>query len=463
MTNLNIVILCGGSGSRLWPLSRELLPKQFLKLVSKEYTMFQMTCNRIRNLKYNKIFIICNQEHILLAEQQIEEIGITNYQLIGEPFGKNTSSAVAIACQLSSTTDNLLVVSSDHVFNDQKFIDCVNDGLNIINSGIIVFGIKPDYPETGYGYLQYEGQQLLRFVEKPHKEVAERYLAKGNYLWNSGNFLFKNSIMIKEFNIYASDIWNQVKLTLDNSKILNNKLKLNPDFFSLVNPEDLSIDYAIMENHQHGKVIKYDSLWSDIGSFKSLYDFKSLGTDTNVFDGLIYNLDSKNCYVKSDKIVSLIGVDNLVVIDTDDVLLISEKERSQDVKKVVNILKKENRIETKLHNKVFRPWGWYININGDDHSGSKVKRITVLPGKRLSLQSHKSRSEHWVITKGNAVVQLGEKKIEMKVNDYIFIPTLEKHRMENLSDKLVEFVETQIGDYLGEDDIIRYQDDFGRE
>lgn len=463
MSNLNIVILCGGTGSRLWPLSRELLPKQFLKLVSEEYTMFQLTCNRVKKLEYNQIFIICNQEHLSLAEQQIEEIEINNYQLIAEPFGKNTSSAVAIACQLSLPTDNLLVVSSDHVFDDQKFIDSVNNGLSVINKGIIVFGIKPNYPETGYGYLQYEDQKLVRFIEKPQKEIAEQYLLEGNYLWNSGNFLFKNCIMIQEFNIYALDIWNQVKLTLDNSKKLENKLMLNPDFFKLVNPDDLSIDYAIMEKHQNGQVIKYDGLWSDIGSFKSLYDFKSFESNSNVFEGLIYNLGSKNCYVKSDKMVSLIGVDNLIVINTDDVLLISEKERSQDVKKMVNILKQENRLETKLHNKVYRPWGWYININGDNFSGSKVKRITVLPGKRLSLQSHNSRSEHWVITKGKAIVQLGDKKFEMSVNDHIFIPIFEKHRMENHSNNLVEFVETQIGDYLGEDDIIRYQDDFGRQ
>lgn len=462
MKNLNIVILCGGSGSRLWPLSREFLPKQFLKLVSNQYTMFQMACNRVSNLSYYKLYIICNLNHTFLVEQQLSELGIKNYQIIGEPFGKNTSAAIAVACQLTNLNDNLLVISSDHVFNDKQFIESVSQALKIVEKGIVVFGIVPNYPETGYGYLKYNGNQLIEFVEKPNIETAQQYLNDGNYLWNSGNFLFRNKTMKDEFLKFQPEIWNQVNLTLENSINIKNQIKLNPDFFKEVNPNDLSIDYAIMEKHLLGQVIKYDSLWCDIGSFKSLADYKSIYTENNVFEGLVYNIDSKNNYIKSDKIVATIGISNLVIIDTDDALLISDKKKTQDVKKIVQALNAEKRIETKLHTKVFRPWGWYININGNDYSGSKVKRITVLPGKRLSLQSHNFRSEHWVITNGKATVQLGDKEIELKVNDHVFIPVLEKHRMENKSDQLVEFVETQIGDYLGEDDIVRYQDDFGR-
>lgn len=460
---LNIVILCGGSGSRLWPLSRTLLPKQFLNLTNKDLTMFQNTCKRIENLCYEQLYIICNQDHIFLIEQQLQDLNIVNYKLIIEPYGKNTAPAIALSCQLINSESNILVLASDHIFNDTKLVNCINTGLKLTDEGIVVFGITPTKPETGYGYIRYQDNNLVTFNEKPTFEIAKKYLEDGNYLWNSGNFLFKNKLMIEEFQKHATDIYTQVKLTLENSgTFINRQLKLNPDFFKNVNPGDLSIDYAIMEKHTSGKVVIYDGLWSDIGSFQSLYEYKSLGTNINVNDGDIYNVETSNCYIKSNKLVATLGIENLAIVDTEDALLVANKDKCQDIKKIVKLLEKDNKNEIKFHTRVYRPWGWYINIEGNDYSGSKVKKIVVLPGKRLSLQSHNYRHEHWVITKGTPIVQLGETFIKMKENEHIYIPIKEKHRMENKTNKIVEFIETQIGEYLGEDDIIRYQDDFGR-
>lgn len=459
---LNVVIMCGGNGTRLWPLSREKLPKQFLKLTSKEFTMFQLTCLRVKNLKYNKLVVICNEQHMFLAKQQLEDLNIENYQLIGEPFGKNTCAAIATACKVSDNDSNLLVMSSDHIWDDNKFIESVNNGLKLVNQGIVVFGIKPSYAETGYGYFNFDDSNLIKFVEKPDIIKAKEYLKSGDYLWNSGNFLFSKKMMTNELKSHANDIFKAVSETLDKSGNLNNlEIKLNKDHFK--NVRDESIDYAVMENHKTGKVVSYDGYWSDIGSFKSLHDHLPKDNKGNVLDGDVRCIDTTNSLIQSEnKLVTTLGVDNLVVIDTRDTLFIADKERSQDVKLFVKDLKKDNRDETKVHAKAFRPWGWYINIDGNDHSGSKVKRIGVYPGKRLSLQSHKQRSEHWVVVKGKAKVQVGEDFHLLHANQSVYIPIGVLHRIENVGDEMVEFIETQIGDYLGEDDIVRYEDDFGR-
>ena len=473
MTNLNVIIICGGSGTRLWPLSRKLLPKQFLKITDNEKTMFQLSCLRVKKLDYKKLLILCNQDHIFLAQQQLEELGITRYQIVGEPVARNTAPVIALACQLLPSDSNILVMSSDHVFNDQKFCSLVNKGLNISQHGIVTFGIKPTCPHTGYGYIKYEsennqqeGISLVEFVEKPSLEKAQEYLKDKNYLWNSGNFLFSNEIMTKEFKNYCPEMWNDVSHVLNKSAYNSETkiMKLDKELFSKLNPNDLSIDYAIMEKHIGGKVLIYNGLWSDIGSFESLYEYKLTSESENVFEGIVYNDQCTNCLIESkgDKIVAAIGLDNIVVVDTEDALLVANKSQSQGIKKIVKKLQQDKKHQIDYHIKVYRPWGYYININGDDYSGSKVKRIVVYPGKRLSLQSHNNRSEHWVITKGNARVQVGDDFYNLTVNEHIFIPVTKKHRMENLSDQIIEFVETQIGDYLGEDDIIRYQDDFGR-
>ena len=459
---LNIVIMCGGSGTRLWPLSREKMPKQFLKLTDKNYTMFQLTCLRVKDLDYKTLLVICNKEHTFLVEKQLEELNIINYKIVAEPFGKNTCAAIATSCILTNPEFNLLVMSADHIWNDEHFIYSVKKGLKYVNEGIVVFGVKPSYPETGYGYLNFSGEKLIKFVEKPDIELAKKYYKSENYLWNSGNFLFNNTIMTQELKKYSNDIYESVSNTILNSGNLDKQIiLLNKDFFIKVRDE--SIDYAVMEFHKEGRIILYDSYWSDIGSFKALHEYFKKDENGNVLHGDIKTIDTNNSYISTDsKLITTLGINNLVIIDTKDTLFIADKEKSQDVKLFVNELKKENRNETIIHSKVYRPWGWYLCIDGDDYSGSKVKRICVYPGKRLSLQSHERRAEHWVIVKGTAKVQIGKDFHILNPNQSIYIPTGSLHRMENIGTEIVEFIETQIGEYLGEDDIIRYEDDFGR-
>ena len=460
-TNLSIVIMSGGSGTRLWPLSRKLLPKQFLKLTNNNHTMYQTSCLNALKLNPVEIVIVCNEQHKFLASQQLEEINIHNYKIICEPFGRNTAAAVSLACCVINKENDIFVMTSDHVWDSEELCNSINKAIKINdNQNILVFGIKPTYPETGYGYIKYENNNLIEFVEKPDLEKAEEYL-NGNYLWNSGNFFFTNSYMINQLEKYSFDVINNVRLTLKNSNNQNKIISLNPDYFDKV-PE-ISIDYAVMEKQVKGIVIKYDGLWADIGSLLSLHNFKEKDNNNNTKEGDIYTIDTRNCFIHSEeRLVATLGVNNLAIIDTKDVLLVVDINRSQDVKLFVKQLEKEKREEIVCHSKVFRPWGWYKNIEGNNLSGFKVKRIGVYPGKKLSLQSHNHRSEHWVIVKGKAKVQVGKDFLILNENQHVYIPKETLHRMENIGKEELEFVETQIGSYLGEDDIIRYEDDFGR-
>jgi mannose-1-phosphate guanylyltransferase/mannose-6-phosphate isomerase len=466
-SSLTVVIMCGGNGTRLWPLSRVLLPKQFLKLTDKKYTMFQLSLLTAQNLNPDNYIVVCNSKHQFLAKEQLEELSISNYKIIAEPFGKNTAAAIASACQVTSNNSNMLVMTADHMWDHRCFKNAVHSGLELIDntsnnqSSIVVFGTQPTYPETGYGYINYENNNLIKFVEKPNKDIAESYLEKGNYLWNSGNFLFKRSTMRQNFMEHAKDIWKSVLFTVQLSDERDKVLTLDSEQFNKVRDE--SIDYAVMEFHQGGKVVPYSGYWSDIGSFKSLHSHLPKDNDGNYLEGDVMSVDTKNCLVKSEgRLITTLGVEDLVIIDTRDTLFVAHRERSQDVKQFVKKLKLENRSEPYCHAKVYRPWGWYINVEGTDTSGFKVKRIGVYPGKRLSLQSHKRRSEHWVIAKGKAKVRVGDDELILHVNQHVYIPKGSLHRMENIGEELVEFVETQIGDYLGEDDIERFEDDFGR-
>lgn len=456
---MDCMIMCGGNGTRLWPLSRKKLPKQFLKLTDKKYSMFQLTCIRLKKIKnIRKIYFVSNIIHNFLIKEQVEELNIKNYMIISEPFGKNTCAAITSVLSLSDS-NNLLVMASDHIWDNDKFSVAVNDALEI-NDSVVVFGIKPNYPETGYGYINFKGNELIKFVEKPNLEKAKKYLELGNYLWNSGNFLFNIEYLRNKMRLYANDILDDVNETIKHSVIFKNELKLNPKLFEKVREE--SIDFAIMEHINDGKIIKYDGKWVDIGSFKSLYDYLEKDENNNVIQADTRELNTKNCLIKSNKLVVLNNVKDLTIIDERDTLYIGKTENSQDVKKLVNILKKENNNSLIVHSKAYRPWGWYINIEGDNFSGFKVKRIGVYPGKRLSLQSHNNRSEHWVVTKGTAKVQVGKDFHILRKNQHVYIPIGVLHRMENIGKDMVEFVETQIGSYLGEDDIVRYEDDFGR-
>jgi mannose-1-phosphate guanylyltransferase/mannose-6-phosphate isomerase len=489
------VILSGGSGSRLWPKSREKLPKQFLKLTN-DYTMFQNTLFRVKKitnylenitsiLEY-KVLVICNQDHSHIIEYQIKEIEQDynfDIQIICEPNGRDSAPAICIASLLGSKDDFTFILPCDHIFDDDEFSRCCIDSLKYLDDSIITFGITPTHPETGYGYIEinknddnYDNHDTIQFIEKPNIEKATEYFNKGTYLWNAGIFIFKNKNMISCFQNYASDILISCEKIIENinfKQFSQKKTIILDSSFSTCRA--ISIDYAIMENlcketdisfTINKKTIPYKSYWNDIGSFSSLYTqllLQNCTDDKNVIKGDILTLDTQNCYIDSEKsFIATIGIDNMVIINTHDALLVCHKDKSQEVKKIVDYLKKNNREEAMYHTKVYRPWGFYINIEGNNHSGFKVKRIAVYPGKRLSLQSHNYRSEHWVIVKGNGKVQLGVEEIFLQKDQNIYIPIKTLHRIENVGTELLEFTETQIGDYLGEDDIIRYEDDFGR-
>lgn len=482
---INCVILCGGSGSRIWPLSREKLPKQLLPLVN-EFTMLQNTIMRFNKLSattMTRFTIICNIEHAFLVQTQINDLALPHplhVTIVAEPMGRDTAPAVAIASLLSNADETTLIVPCDHVFDDDKFVESVQAGIPHCKNNIVTFGITPTCPETGYGYIKTDiaTNATIEFVEKPNHETACKYVAAGNYYWNAGVFLFRTKDMLECFAKFAPDTLSWCKATLECSQTIMGILHLSKETFIKCTP--ISIDYAIMErlckdqdnNSVKGITIPYKHLWCDVGSFKSLYELLLQdGEDiqpytkhtNNIVKGDVILHDTTNSYIETENaMVALVGVDNLVVVNTRDALLICDKNKSQDVKHVVNILKAQNRVERICHAKVYRPWGWYCNIEGNDTSGFKVKRIAVYPGKKLSLQSHEQRSEHWVVVKGNAKVQVGYDLLILHANQHVYIPKKTLHRIENIGEELLEFVETQIGDYLGEDDIIRYEDDFGR-
>jgi len=472
---MNIVVLCGGKGSRLWPLSREKLPKQFLPLVDSK-TMFQNTILRFQHLKQlnvtvNKYIIICNKEHEFIVNEQLVALNLDiNFVIIAEPMGRDSAPAVCIASLYGNEDDVSLIVPCDHIFNDNELCAVVHKAMNnYINKSIVTFGITPSYPETGYGYIQTNSQnETVCFKEKPDYETAKSYIETGTYLWNAGLFMFQNKTMIQCFTKYAPSILNACKDTLNKSVVCNNILRLNSELFKSC--ESISIDYSIMEPLINNRdldintfTLTYNHMWSDIGSFKVLFENCAKDNDDNVLKGEIITHDTTNCYIESDNaVVATLGLDNLIIVNHRDVLLIANKECSQDVKKIIAKLPDATDGLKIVHAKAFRPWGWYINVEGNAGNGFKVKRIGVYPGKRLSLQSHNHRSEHWVICKGRARVQVNDKFIEMGANEHVYIPVNALHRMENIGDEIVEFVETQIGDYLGEDDIVRYEDDFGR-
>jgi len=470
MNRVTFSILCGGSGSRLWPKSREKLPKQLLRLTN-QYSMLQNTVLRVSKFKEFipnvAIQIICNQDHGFIIQDQLKEIDQHHVNIIMEPKGRDSAAAVCISALLHNPDEYTFIIPCDHIFDDYIFLECCMQAMPFLESSIVTFGITPTRAETGYGYIKTSGLVTDKFVEKPDKNLAQIYLDSGLYYWNAGVFGFKNGNMIRCFEKYSDDILTVCRKTLENSDRSSNFMLLSSDPF--LTCKAISVDYAIMEpiitnKFIYAVTIPYTSSWNDIGSYSALYDEMPKDVNMNVVQGDVININSKNCYIESadNQMIATVGLENTIVIGTRDAVLVCNKDVSQDVKKIVDQLKKDGREEYVLHKKVFRPWGWYINIEGTDYSGFKVKHIAVYPKKRLSLQSHNKRSEHWVIVKGNARVQLNDDLFDLHADQNIYIPVLSLHRIENIGDELLEFTETQIGSYLGEDDIIRYQDDFGR-
>ncbi|CAG7857756.1 mannose-1-phosphate guanylyltransferase / mannose-6-phosphate isomerase [biofilm metagenome] len=462
------VILSGGSGTRLWPLSRGQYPKQFLPLVSK-HTMVQETLLRLAGLKgLNPPIAVCNEDHRFMMAEQLQEIGLKPSAIILEPVGKNTAPAVAMAALMASSDNEvLLVLPADHVISQvEKFHLAILEAANLAKQGLLVtFGIVPTHPETGYGYILKDSIQLdnafkvSAFVEKPDLTTANNYVKSGDYLWNSGMFAFTAATYLNELEKFDPEMLSICKQALTAAQKDLDFTRVDKDIFSTC-PAD-SIDYAIMEKTEKAAVIPLAAGWNDVGSWSALWDVTEKDEFGNAISGDVLTVDTKNSYIYSDnKLVTIIGVEDLVVVETKDAVMIAKKDRVQDVKQIVDQLKLQKRSEADVHQKAYRPWGHYDSVDcGDRH---QTKRIVVKPGGKLSLQKHHHRAEHWVVVKGTALVTRGDEQILLTENESTFIPLGTVHRLENPGVIPLEIIEVQSGSYLGEDDIVRIGDNYGR-
>ncbi len=465
------VIMAGGSGSRLWPLSRELYPKQFLKLDG-EATMLQATINRLQQLESAPPLVICNEHHRFLVAEQLRHLGKLAHNIILEPAGRNTAPAIALAALTAQQTSGdgedplLLVLAADHVIRDEAaFTASVQSAILHAEAGkLVTFGIVPTHAETGYGYIRRGAEQqgafaVAQFVEKPDVTTAERYLASGEYYWNSGMFLFRASRFLAELEAFRPDIYAACAQAVGTINPDLDFVRVNKTAF-LACPSD-SIDYAVMEKTADAVVVPMDAGWSDVGSWSSLWEISNKDEQGNVFRGDVMQYASQNNYVFAESgLVSLVGVDNLVVVQTKDAVLVVDQHKVQDVKMIVEELKAAGRSEHRMHREVYRPWGKYDSI--DNGRRYQVKRITVKPGEKLSLQMHHHRAEHWIVVSGTAKVTNGERTFLVTENESTFIPVGAVHALENPGKMMLELIEVQSGTYLGDDDIVRLEDRYGR-
>ena len=463
---IKAVVMAGGSGTRLWPLSRAAHPKQFLALHGDD-TMLQATFKRLDGLDIQSSVTICNEEHRFFVAEQLREIDKLG-SIILEPVGRNTAPAIALAAFSSPEGEDplLLVLAADHVIQDDAaFTKTVMDAIPLAEAGkLVTFGIVAHEPNTGYGYIkkgesQGPGFSVDAFVEKPSIEGAKEYLESGDYLWNSGMFLFKASRYLEELKKHRPDIYEACHISMEGTSRDNDFLRVNKTAFDTC-PSD-SIDYAVMEKTDDAVVVPMDAGWSDLGSWSSLWDISEKDGNGNATYGDVVLHESHNSYVRTDgKLVAAIGVDDLVIVSTKDVLVVAHKDSVQDVKVVAQQLKSDERSEWELHREVYRPWGKYDSIDAGDNY--QVKRLTVNPGAKLSVQMHYHRSEHWVVVAGRARVHYGEKSHDLSVNESTYHGKEVVHALENVGDVPLELIEVQVGTYLGEDDIVRFDDVYGR-
>lgn len=477
------VIMSGGSGSRLWPQSRSLYPKQFLPLVG-EKTMLQETVTRLEGLPdIAAPIIVCNENHRFMAAEQLRLCGNPAQAIILEPIGRNTAPAIAVAALKAIQADEsamLLVLAADHVITDvPAFHSAIAVAKEQALSGqLVTFGVVPTKPETGYGYIRAASSQLAtnspqakatsfsvaEFVEKPDLPTAEGYVASGSYYWNSGMFMFTAARFLEELAKFNPTMLAACREAMDKGQSDLDFTRLNKAAFEAC-PDD-SIDYAVMEPlcaaGSGVAVVPLDAGWSDVGSWSALWDVANKDSEGNVAKGDVMLYNSRNCYAQSDKkLVALVGLDDVVVVESDDAIMVSRKDRVQDVKKIVERLKAQERPEASLHRKVFRPWGYYDSI--DSGARFQAKRIVVHPQGELSLQMHHHRAEHWIVVSGTAEVTKGEEVFLVTENQSTYIPLGVKHRLKNPGTIPLEMIEVQSGSYLGEDDIVRFQDNYGRE
>ena len=462
------VILSGGSGTRLWPISRTLFPKQFISLIN-ETSLFQDTLLRLPK-EFTKPLVICNEEHRFIVAEQLRQLNTDNNGIILEPVGKNTAPAIALAAMQLLASDKdpiLLVLPADHLIKDSnKFQKSVKVAEKVaLQDKLVTLGVKPTRAETGYGYIKVNNAvemnhyDIIKFTEKPSLSDAQEYIKSGDYFWNSGIFIFKASVYLRELKKFEHEIYSICKKTFSKVSFDNDFIRIDKDQFYKC--ENKSIDYAVMENTQDASVVPLKGGWSDVGSWDSLWESKDKDTNNNIKEGDVILNKVNNSYIhSSNKLVAVNNVSDLVIIDTHDALLISDRKNSQNIKNIVETLKKNNRSESDIHRKVYRPWGYFDSI---DHGKEfQVKRIFVNPGAQLSLQKHQKRAEHWIVVSGTAIVTCGARRFELEENQSTYIPIGEVHRLENQKSTPLEIIEIQTGSYLGEDDIIRLEDKYSR-
>jgi mannose-1-phosphate guanylyltransferase/mannose-6-phosphate isomerase len=474
MALIQPVILSGGAGTRLWPASRSMFPKQLLPLTS-DKTMLQETLlrlNRIDGLT-GTTFVICNEAHRFLVAEQIREIGI-DADIVLEPEGKNTAPAAALAALLAlanvkkgDAAPLLLIMPADHIIQDGKaFVSAINTGAASAEHGVLVtFGVVPSYPHTGYGYIEADARTLVAvpvdsFIEKPDQKTAVNLLETNRFFWNSGIFLFRADSYIEELEKFVPEMVAACRKSIDKAETDADFIRPDADSFRKC-PAD-SLDYAVMEKTEHAAMVQLDAGWSDVGSWAAVHDFSEQDDDGNVLTGDVVSHGCRDSLVSSkSRLVAAVGLRDMIVVEDRDSVLVARKDKTQDVKLLVEKLKKQNREEIDLHRQVFRPWGSYDSIDSDE--GFQVKRLIVNPGAILSLQKHAKRSEHWVVVRGTARITLDDKVFDLNVNESTHIPIGAVHRIENAGDEPVHIIEVQCGDYLGEDDIERIEDEYGRE
>lgn len=465
------VILSGGSGTRLWPLSRKNRPKQFLALTGGE-TLFQQTMQRVARMPdAGAPIVVCSDDHRFMVAEQLQELRIEGASILLEPVARNTAPAIALAALHAMTTDPealLLVLPADHLIGDSRsFLDAVAKAVPFAKDDLLVtFGIRPSGPETGFGYIRHGeacgtgGFKVDQFVEKPNLETAEGYVASGEYEWNSGMFLFGARRFLAELDTHAPDVARAARATYATSSSDLDFVRLDADTMST--SPDISIDYAVMEKTDRAVVVPVDCNWSDIGSWSALWQASEKDADNNAFEGDVISIRSSNSLVRTHDrhLVAVVGVDDVVVVTTPDATLVTTMAGTQDVKTVVDELKRAGRSEHLFHRKVYRPWGAYDSIDMGERF--QVKRIVVRPGAALSLQMHHHRAEHWIVVSGTAEVTCNDKVFLLAENQSTYLPLGSTHRLRNPGKVPLELIEVQSGSYLGEDDIVRFEDVYGR-
>ena len=452
------IILCGGNGTRLWPISRTLMPKQFVKLFN-DKSLFQLTVERNKNVCREQ-FIVSNAEQYFLAVDQLEELQCSNSEFLLEPVGRNTAPAIALACFALDPEEVVLVSPSDHLIKDEDaYAKVLQEAKQLAeDNNLVTFGITPTFAETGFGYIESNGNDVKAFHEKPDAKVAQKYVEAGNFYWNSGMFCFKAGVFLDELQKYAPEIYEASKIAFEGA-LKDGMYRIAHD--DMANIPEESIDYAVMEKSDRVKVVASNIGWSDLGSFDALAEEFETDEDGNTKDENLLAVNSKNNFIySSDRLIATVDIDDLIVVDTPDALLISKKGNSQKIKEIVKELKGRGSDLHHIHLTAHRPWGTYTIL--EENHKYKIKRIVVKPGKRLSLQKHFHRSEHWIVVEGTALVTVGKAETLVRPNESTYIPMGDTHRLENPGKVNVVLIEAQVGEYLGEDDIVRIDDDFKR-